>query len=136
MSGNDECPSGIFGESSQFTNCILYSGATCHMIPEVSDFIPGSLEDTDKHIEVADGHHITAKQKGQARIKMCDNNGHPFIATLHNVILAPDLRDRLFSITTLMNSGHTCLFHKGSCTVYFGAKEKNAGTLLSSIVDT
>ena len=28
-----------------------------------------------------------------------------------------------------MNSGHTCLFQKGFCIVYFGAKEKNAVTL-------
>ena len=35
------------------------------MTPEVSDFILESLEDTDKHIEVADGYHVTAKQKGQ-----------------------------------------------------------------------
>ena len=28
-----------------------------------------------------------------------------------------------------MNSGHTCIFHKRVCTVYFGAKEKNAMTL-------
>ena len=28
-----------------------------------------------------------------------------------------------------MNSGHTCLYHKGFCTVYLGAKEKNAITL-------
>ena len=34
------------------------------MTPNFKDFIPGSLEDTDKHIEVADGHHVTAKQKG------------------------------------------------------------------------
>ena len=86
MSGNDECPSGNFGDSSQLTNWILDSGETCHITPEVSDFIPGSLEDTDKHIEVADGHHVTAKQKGQARIKMCDDHGDPFIATLHNVL--------------------------------------------------
>ena len=50
----------------------------------------------DKHIESADGHHVTAKQKGQVQIKMCINNGDPFIATLHNVLLAPYLRDRLF----------------------------------------
>ena len=25
--------------------------------------------------------------------------------------------------------GNTCLFHKGFCTVYFGAKEKNKVTL-------
>ena len=66
------------------------------MKPEVSYFIPGSLEDTDKHIEVADGHHVTAKQKFQVKIKMCDDHGDPFIATLHNVLLAPDLCDRLF----------------------------------------
>ena len=32
------------------------------MAPEVSDFIPGSLEDKDKYIEFADGHHATAKK--------------------------------------------------------------------------
>ena len=60
---------------------------------------------------------------------MCDNNGKTFIATLYNVLLAPDLCDRLFSIITLMNAGHTCIFQKGFCTVYFGAKENNAVTL-------
>ena len=39
------------------------------MMQEVSDFIPGSLEDTDKHIECADRYQVTAKQKGQGRIK-------------------------------------------------------------------
>ena len=99
------------------------------MTPEVSDFIPGSLKDTDKYIEVADGHHVTAKQKGQVRIQMCDDNRKKFIATLYNVLLAPDLCDRLFSIIRLMNAGHTCLFHKGFCMVYFGADNRNAVTL-------
>ena len=94
MSDNDECPSGNLVDSLQFTNWILDSGSTCHMTPEVSDFISDSLEYMDKHIEVADGHHVTAKQKGQVQIKMCDNNGDAFIATLHNVLLAPDLFDR------------------------------------------
>ena len=70
------------------------------MTPEVSDFIPGSLEDTDKFIEVADGNHITAKQKGKVQIKTCDYNGKTFNATLYNVLLAPDLCYRLFSIIT------------------------------------
>ena len=92
------------------------------MIPEVSDFISGSLEDKDKYIEVADGHHVTAKQKSQVQIKMCDDKGNPFIATLHNVLLAPDLCDKLISIITLTNSEHTFLFHKGFCTIYFRPK--------------
>ena len=33
------------------------------MTPEVSDFILGSLEDTDKHIEVADRYHVTSKKR-------------------------------------------------------------------------
>ena len=56
---------------------------------------------------------------------MCDDNGYPFIATLHNVLLAPNLCDGLCSIITLMNLGLTCLFNKEFCTVYFGEKEKN-----------
>ena len=59
---------------------------------------------------------------------MCNDNGKPFIATLHNVLLAPDLYDRFLFIITLMNSGHTCLFHKGFSMVYFRAEENNAVT--------
>ena len=33
-----------------------------------------------------------------------------------------------------MNAGHKCIFHKGFCTVYFGAKEDNAVTLPHSAV--
>ena len=77
MSGNDERKSEKYGDSLQLTNWILDLGATCHMTPEVVDFIPGSLEDTDKYIEVADGHQVTVKQKGQVRIQMCDENGNP-----------------------------------------------------------
>ena len=96
------------------------------MTPEVSDFIPGSLEDTNKFIEVADGHHVTAKQKVQVQIQMFDNNRKTFIATLYNVLLAPELCDRLFSIIKLMNAGYTCLFQKGFFTVYFGEDNRNA----------
>ena len=63
MSSNNECSSENYGESSQLTNWILDSGATCHMKPEISYFIPGLLEDTDKYIEVADGHDVIEKKK-------------------------------------------------------------------------
>ena len=63
---------------------------------------------------------------------MCDDNGYPFIAMLHNVLLAPDLCDRLFYIIRLVNSVHTCLFHKRFCNFYNVTKEKNAVTLLHS----
>ena len=63
MSSDDERKSVKYGDSLQLTNWILDLVAMCHMTPEVLDFIPGTLEDTDKYIEVADGHHVTAKQK-------------------------------------------------------------------------
>ena len=63
MSVNDKFYNGMFGDSLQLTNWILDSGAMCHMTPEVSDFIPGSLEDTDRNIEVSEGHHVTEKKR-------------------------------------------------------------------------
>ena len=91
ISGNGEIPIRDFCDSSQLTNWILDSGATCHMTPQVSYFIPGSLEDTDIYIEVADEHRIKAKQKGKFQTKMCGDNRDTFIATVHNVLVAPDL---------------------------------------------
>ena len=65
MSSNSEGPIRNYGDSSQLTNWILDLGATCHMTSEISDFIPGSLVEEDKYIEVADGNLVTAKQTGE-----------------------------------------------------------------------
>ena len=69
--------------------------------------------ETDKCIEVANGHLVTAKKTGQFQIEISDNNGKTSIDTLYNLLLAPDLCDLLFSIIMLMNSGYTCFSHKG-----------------------
>ena len=95
MFSNDENYNRDFGDSSQLINWVLYSGATCHMTPQLSDFISSSLEDRDKYIEVSDGHHVTAKQKVQVQIRMYKDNGDTFIMALHNVILSSDLCDGL-----------------------------------------
>ena len=50
MSNNAESPRRSYGDSSQLTNCILGSGVTHHKTSLISDFIPGSLVETDKHI--------------------------------------------------------------------------------------
>ena len=105
-------PSRDFGDTVQLTNWILNSVTMWHMTPQVSNFISGSLEDTNKYIEVADGNHVMAQKKGQSRIKMCDDNGDTLITTLHNVLLATGLCGRLFYIIMLINLGHTCLFNK------------------------
>ena len=113
----------------QLTNCILDSGTTYHMKPYIQDFIPGLLVETNKYIEVSDGHLVTAKQTGEAQIKMCDNNVKPFIAMLYNVLFVPYLCDQLFSMIKFMNQGHTCIYHEGFCIILFIDNEQNTVTL-------
>ena len=103
MSSNAEILRRDFGDGSQLTNWILDSDATCLMTPDISDFITGLLVGKDKYTEVADGNFVTAKQTGEVKIKMWDNNEKPFISTLYNVIFAPDLYDTLFFIIALIN---------------------------------
>ena len=82
--------------------------------------------ETDKYIEVADRNFVTAKQTVEVQINMRYDNVKTFIATLYNVIFAPDLCDQLFSINMLINLGYTYLFPKGFCTVLFSANGQNA----------
>ena len=69
MSSNAEIPKRDFGHSLKLTNCNLDSGATCHMTPAISGFIPGLLVKIDKYIEFADGNFVTAKQTVEVQIK-------------------------------------------------------------------
>ena len=92
-------------------------------------FIPGLLVKIDKYIKVADRHFITAKKTGAVKINMCEDIGKPLISTLYNVLLAPELYDRLFTILMSVNLGYSCLFHKGFCTVFFIDNEQNVVTL-------
>ena len=66
MSDNGESPSTYFDDCLEWTNWILYAGATFNMVPQVLDFILVSLKYRDKYIEVEDGHHVTSNQKVKA----------------------------------------------------------------------
>ena len=58
---------------------------------------------------------------------LINDNGDP--TTPYKLATGKKPSDRLFSIITLMNSGHTCIFQKRFCAVYFEAKNNNAVTL-------
>ena len=77
------------------------------MTLDISDFIPVSLVETYKYIEVTYGNFITAKQTGEVQIKFHDINGIPFIAISYNKLPETDLCDGLFYIIKLMNFGQT-----------------------------
>ena len=59
MFTNKESPRRGYGDCLQMNNSILDSGATCYITPHILDDIPGSLLETYKCIEVADGHFVT-----------------------------------------------------------------------------
>ena len=61
-------PTRDFGDSSQLTNCILDSDATCHITPDISDFILGSLEEIEKYIQFVNEDLVIAKQTVQVQI--------------------------------------------------------------------
>ena len=61
------------------------------MTPKISDFVLGSLVETNKYTEFTFGHFVTAKLTGEIKINMRDDNVKHFIATLYNVLFAPDL---------------------------------------------
>ena len=69
MFSNAERPRSDFGDSLQLTNLILDSGVTFHMTPEISEFIPSSLLETDKYIDVVDSNFVKEKQTGEVQIK-------------------------------------------------------------------
>ena len=116
MSSNIEIPGRDFVYRSQLINWVLDSGATFHMIPEISYFVPVSLVGTDKYIEVANGGFSQLKT-GEFQIKNCDDNGKPLTSTLYVLLSSPDFCDKLFSIIVFMNLVKTFLFHRGFCTV-------------------
>ena len=55
---------------------------------------------------------------------MCDNNGNTFIAKLHNVLLVPDLCNKIISIIMSINPGYTCLFQKRFIQCNLATKRK------------
>ena len=67
MSTNVKIPKRDYGYSSQLTNWILDSRATCHMTPYISDFIPGLMVEAYKYIEVAD--EKISQQNKQEKLK-------------------------------------------------------------------
>ena len=69
MSNNVESTRINYGDSLKLTNWILDSDETCHMTPEISDFILGLLVETDKYIKVEYGNFVTAKQTEKFQIK-------------------------------------------------------------------
>ena len=72
---NIESASKDFGDSLQQTTSILDSNETCHMTPDISDFVLGPLVKMDKYCEVSFEHYVTAEKTGKVQISIHYNNG-------------------------------------------------------------
>ena len=67
MSSDDQRKSVKYGDILKLTNWVLDSGATCHMTSEVSDFILGTLEDTDNTLKLQT--EITSRRNKKVKYK-------------------------------------------------------------------
>ena len=90
MSNNAAIPRRDYGYSSQLTHWVLDSGATCHMTPDISYCIPAHLW-KQINISMLNMGIFHSKKNRISSNKMRDNNVKPFVATLNNLLLSPDL---------------------------------------------
>jgi len=85
---------------------LIDSGATAHMTPFESDFVPGSLISCFILVRVADGSLIPATAMGTVEFKFELPDGTTKIWPLYNVLLVKGLNKRLISTKELNDLGH------------------------------
>ncbi len=106
------------GNPCDLNNYLPDSGATQHMTPRLMD-LTNVVEGQGLGVEVADGHIIKCSTTGDVIIRMQDDNGSNFTATLKDVMYIPGLSRRLFSITKFAHHGHKALIQDNGIILYF-----------------
>jgi hypothetical protein len=106
------------GDPCNLNNYLPDSGATQHMTPRSADLI-NVVEGQNLGVGVADGHIIKCSTTGDVLIKMLDDNGDEFTATLKDVMYVPGLSRRLFSITKFARHGHVAVIKDNGIILYF-----------------
>ena len=96
---------------------IIDSGATCNICCNQSLF--NSIEDLDEALAVTlgDGKNIEAKQCGTVEVELKQIDGSYKPATLHDVLLVPQLSYNLLSVTRATELGNTFLFDEPTCRI-------------------
>ena len=79
-------------------NWVMDSGATCHMTPHESDFLPETVRSANKVVEVADGHTVPATLCGTVLVITSTDLGQKINLRIEDVLLVPNLERRLFSL--------------------------------------
>jgi transposase InsO family protein len=111
-------PISEIGDPCNLNNYLPDSGATQHMTPRSADLI-NVVEGQNLGVEVADGHIIKCSTTGDVPIKMQDDDGEEFTATLKDIMYVPGLSRRLFSITKFARHGHMAVIKDNGITLYF-----------------
>ena len=100
-------------------NRLLDYGATAHMTPHVTDFLPDSLIDTNKIVEIADGSEASCTLHGSVLLNMLDDRGEQIQGEMEGVLYIKGLTQRLFSVPTFKNQGHHVLFGSTFAQLFF-----------------
>ena len=76
------------------------------MTPYRTDFIPDSIQQIRKVVEVADGYNVPANHSGTVIIKTKNDAGKNITLRLLDVLHVPNLERRLFSLLSLIDQNH------------------------------
>ena len=104
-------------------NWVMDSGATCHMTPYKSDFLPETIRSVNKVVEVADGHTVPATLCGKVLVITSTDLGQKINLRIEDVLLVPNLERRLFSLMSLIEQDHDVrLSRNKGVQIYFSGE--------------
>lgn len=105
----------------------LDSGCTSHMTGDVSKLV--SVNESRKQtICLADGNKVLSEGFGDCRVNTCDGSGDPVNLKLKNVLLVPDLKNNLLSVSKIADEGYDVTFSESECLI-----KKNESVIVAGI---
>lgn len=119
------------GTGNRTNKWILDSGATSHYSNDKKLFT--SLESFEDEATVADGHSVKIRGTGNCKIDMINETEKTTIATLTNVLYAPDLHGNFISIKCLAKKGIKAVFVDDKCELFLNNKQIAVAYLINDL---
>ena len=117
--GFEECIALIMNDQSTTPTMkddkwIVDSAASSHMCNDINQFRNLKKLDVVKKIKVGDGFMVEAKAEGTVMLHVLTSNKEK-VCKLHNVLLVPELKYNLLSVSKASRAGKKVLFDRHGC---------------------
>lgn len=106
----------LFMTSSKIDGYILDSGATCHCVGSMDEFIDFDEKHSEK-VGVANGEEMTAEGKGTIRTAFLNEKNEKSVVKIPNVLYIPGIGANLLSVRKLAERGLRVIFNDRTCEI-------------------